>query len=151
MAVDPVVRLEQTIIKLEATRSEQMEKDRTEAEAHREELEKLAAQRNEQGQFQSQEQRDAAQKELDALDRIKASNQEILKSTASTLNISTTELEARTAQAQFIADQKESLSVMEASIVAQGGIAADNKEYMKLSLNIQQEIYENYIDRNKQS
>ena len=109
MAVDPVVRLEQTIIKLEATRSEQMEKDRTEAEAHREELEKLAAQRNEQGQFQSQEQRDAAQKELDALDRIKASNQEILKSTASTLNISTRELEARTAQAQFIADQKESL------------------------------------------
>ena len=136
---ESVVKLEKTLLKIEAARKSELDKVQKEEKAHRVELEKLAAERNELGQFQSKEQRTTAQKELDQLDRISASNQEILKQTANTLKINTKQLEARTAQAQFISDQKESLSAMETSIVAQGGIATDNKEYMKLSLNIQQQ------------
>ena len=139
MADDSVIKLEKTILKIEAARSAENAKAKKETDAHRVELEKLAAKRNELGQFQSKEQRTNAQNEIDQLDRIKASNEEILKSTANTLSINSKELEARTAQAQFLTDQKESLAAMEASITAQGGIATENKKYNQLSLQIQQQ------------
>ena len=65
MADDPVVKLEKTLLKIEAARKSELDKVQKEEKAHRVELEKLAAERNELGQFQSKEQRTTAQKELD--------------------------------------------------------------------------------------
>ena len=81
---ESVVKLEKTLLKIEAARKSELDKVQKEEKAHRVELEKLAAERNELGQFQSKEQRTAAQNELDQLERISASNKEILKQTAST-------------------------------------------------------------------
>ena len=57
MADDSVIKLEKTILKIEAARSAENAKAKKETDAHRVELEKLAAKRNELGQFQSKEQR----------------------------------------------------------------------------------------------
>ena len=70
MADDSVIKLEKTILKIEAARSAENAKAKKETDAHRVELEKLAAKRNELGQFQSKEQRTNAQNEIDQLDRI---------------------------------------------------------------------------------
>ena len=65
MADDSVIKLEKTILKIEAARSAENAKAKKETDAHRVELEKLAAKRNELGQFQSKEQRTNAQNEID--------------------------------------------------------------------------------------
>ena len=90
--------------------------------AHRVELEKLAAERNAKGQFQSKEQRTTAQRELEELNL----NAQIAA-------------ERNEATAQWQLTSAGQAASMKKSLEDQGKIAEDSKEYTKLNYEAQRE------------